>query len=122
MLMSQFCLGGGMAVYVDNARNVFGRMIMCHMIADTLDELHAMASDIGMKRVWFQPGSTPHYDLCVARRALAVKAGAIEVGRREIVGIIRRLRCNVTGHYLHQSIQEQLEFTSANPCNAYSTL
>lgn len=111
-----------MAVYVDNARNVFGRMIMCHMIADTLDELHAMASDIGMKREWFQPGSTPHYDVCVARRALAVKAGAIEVGRREIVEVIRRLRSGVTEIHIRQSLQEQLDFTSANSCNAFNTI
>ncbi|MDY0240642.1 MAG: DUF4031 domain-containing protein [Rhodospirillaceae bacterium] len=85
-----------MAVYVDNARNAFGRMIMCHMIADTLDELHAMASSIGLKREWFQPGGTPHYDVCLGRRTLAIEAGAVEVSRREIVEIIRRLRSGVT--------------------------
>lgn len=77
---------------MDNARNPFGRMLMCHMIADTLEELHDMASRIGMRREWFQPGSTPHYDVCLSRRILAVKEGAIEVSQREIVAIIRRLR------------------------------
>lgn len=101
-----------MAVYVDNARNAFGRMIMCHMIADTLDELHAMASGIGLKREWFQPGSTPHYDVCLWRRTLAIKAGAIEVSRREIVEIIRRLRSGVTEPYRLPS-QEQLAFAYA---------
>lgn len=103
-----------MAVYVDNARNAFGRMIMCHMIADTLDELHAMARDIGMKREWFQPGSTPHYDVCLMRRERAVQAGAIEVGRREIVEIIRRLRVGVVEHRPHSRPQNQLAFSSAH--------
>ncbi|MEQ1934665.1 MAG: DUF4031 domain-containing protein [Fimbriimonadaceae bacterium] len=56
----------------------------CHMRADTLDELHAMAEAIGMKRSWFQdkPGF-PHYDLVPKRRALAVKRGAKEISARE---------------------------------------
>ena len=81
-----------MAVYVDYAENRFGRMIMCHMVADTLDELHEMAAAIGMRRDWFQPGSTPHYDLSKSRRALAIKNGAIEADRKKMVEIIRLYR------------------------------
>lgn len=81
-----------MAVYVDNARNKFGRMIMCHMVADTLAELHEMADRIGMRREWFQPISYPHYDLSLTRRRAAVEAGAIEVDRRGLGEVLRRLR------------------------------
>ena len=81
-----------MAVYVDFARNKFRRMVMCHMLADSVDELHAMAARIGMRRSWFQSGSTPHYDVCLARRRMAVELGAVEVGRRQLVEVIKRLR------------------------------
>lgn len=79
-----------MAVYVDNEQNQFGRMIMCHMIADTVAELHDFAKRIGLKREWFQPRSRPHYDLSRSRRILALQAGAREVTRKELVAIMQR--------------------------------
>jgi hypothetical protein len=82
-----------MSVYVDRARNRFGRMVMCHMLADTLDELHAMADRIGLRREWFQSkASTPHYDVSLEKRALAIRHGARDCSRAEIVEVIRRLR------------------------------
>jgi len=66
----------------------------CHMMADTIDELHAMADRIGMKRRWFQNhASMAHYDLGThGMRARAVAAGAIECDRNTFVGHMRRLR------------------------------
>lgn len=82
-----------MTVYVDNAQIPFRRMKMCHMIADSLHELHAMAQRLGLKRRWFQDsGSFPHYDICLSKRALAVQYGAVEVGRKELVKIMKELR------------------------------
>jgi hypothetical protein len=87
-----------MAVYVDELR--FWPMAMtdpaaratarrnggqwCHMTADTVEELHAMASRIGLKRAWFQdrPGC-PHYDLTPGRREKALQNGAIFKPARE---------------------------------------
>lgn len=83
-----------MAVYVDREKNRLGRMIMCHMFADTIAELHAMAEAIGMKREWYQPFSFPHYDVAKGRRAEAVRLGAIEVERREGYYIRKRLRAD----------------------------
>lgn len=79
-------------VYVDSTRHEFGRMIMCHMLADTEEELHAMAEKIGLKRSWFQAESTPHYDVSLAKRKLAIQNGAIVIGRKETVEIIRANR------------------------------
>lgn len=57
----------------------------CHLFADGLEELHAFAAKIGMRRAWFQGKATlPHYDLTAKRRAAAVAAGAKEVEREWI--------------------------------------
>ena len=64
----------------------------CHLLADTEEELHAFAQKIGMKRAWFQDGEThsmPHYDLVANRRKMAVKLGAIEISRKELIEKLR---------------------------------
>lgn len=81
-----------MAVYVDNGKIAYRGMKMCHMLADELDELHAMADRLGLKRSWFQNHKTPHYDICQAKRALALSYGAISISRREAVALIRKWR------------------------------
>jgi Protein of unknown function (DUF4031) len=81
-----------MPVYVDSGKIAFGRMKMCHMLADTLDELHEMADKIGLKRKWFQSHSTPHYDICQEKKKLAMEFGAIEADRYKIVELIRKYR------------------------------
>jgi len=80
-------------VYVDDMKAPYGRMTMCHMVADTVEELHAMADKIGVNRRWFQSvASTPHYDICKSKRALAVQHGAKEVTMLELGRIIRAAR------------------------------
>jgi hypothetical protein len=64
------------------------------MLADTLEELHAMAAAIGMKREWFQPLSFPHYDVALGRRAAAVRLGAVELERQGVAALMRRLRAD----------------------------
>lgn len=82
-----------MPVYVDNARIPYRRMLMCHMLADTTDELHQMADNIGVDRRHFQSKAKyPHYDICLSKRRNAVKAGAIECTRRELYAVMQRLK------------------------------
>lgn len=84
-----------MTVYVDNVQIPYGRMRMCHLLADSLDELHAMAEHIGVARRWFQgwdKASCPHYDVCLSKRERAVAAGAIEIDRKELAAMLPRLR------------------------------
>jgi hypothetical protein len=80
-----------MAVYVDKLKTPYRGMKMSHMLADTPAELHAMAERVGLRREWFQNGRVPHYDLCQAKRRLVIESGAIEIGRRETVALIRKL-------------------------------
>lgn len=81
-----------MSVYVDDPIWPFRGMLMCHMLADTDEELHAMAGRIGIQRRWFQGDKYPHYDICKSKRALAVAAGAIEIDRRQFVTLAQSLR------------------------------
>ncbi len=78
-----------MSVYVDHAFAVGDWERWTgggHMQADTLDELHAFATVIGMRREWFQskPGrpENDHYDLTGAARDLAIIHGAVTEDRR----------------------------------------
>jgi Protein of unknown function (DUF4031) len=79
-----------MAVYVDDgfAEGDWGRWSGGgHMQADSLDELHAMAEMLGLRRAWFQtkPGRPwhDHYDLTESKRGEAIRLGAIPVTWRE---------------------------------------
>ena len=84
-----------MSVYVDGAENVYGIMKMCHMLADTLPELMAMADRIGVNRRWYQgfdKASCPHFDICKSMRVKAIKAGAIEVSMHELAVIMRTIK------------------------------
>jgi Protein of unknown function (DUF4031) len=56
-----------------------------HMMGSDLDELHAMADKIGLRRSWFQGDSTfAHYDLTRNKRAQALAAGAQAIEATEI--------------------------------------
>ncbi|NTG20024.1 DUF4031 domain-containing protein [Agrobacterium rhizogenes] len=81
-----------MSVYVDDMKAAFGNMVMCHMWADSDAELLAMADTIRVQRKWIQGHPTlsfgkhrnaswVHFDIALSKRALAVKAGAIETDR-----------------------------------------
>ena len=78
-----------MATYVDRAtwrKSKAGPRSpnYCHLTADTIDELHAMARLVGLKS-GFQRYSYPHYDLTETRRALAVGAGALEITSKQLL-------------------------------------
>jgi hypothetical protein len=85
-------------VYIDNVNIKFGRYIMCHMLADTTKELKAMASKIGINSKYIQnPGSTyEHFDICISKKKLAIKYGAVEINIKKVYELLNKKR----GYYL----------------------
>ncbi len=83
-----------MSVYVDDMRAPFGRLVMCHMVADSTEELLAMADRIGVARRWLQDAGTwkEHFDIALSKRALAVQHGAVEI---TMMDLGRRLAAKV---------------------------
>ncbi len=75
-----------MAVYIDDMDAPYKGMIMCHMIADSNEELLEMADKIGVKRKWIQyPGThKEHFDVCLSNKKKAIQLGAIEITWREL--------------------------------------
>jgi hypothetical protein len=81
-----------MTFYVDDMKANYGRMVMCHMIADTVDELHEMAARIGIQRRWFQASADhPHYDISLGKKKLAIQFGAKEITARECVKLLHAI-------------------------------
>lgn len=78
-----------MTVYVDDMKAKFGRMVMCHMVADTDEELRAMAARIGVAQRWHQ---RDHFDIALSKRAEAVAAGAVEITQRQLGCMVMRRR------------------------------
>ena len=83
-----------MSVYIDNARVPYGWMIMCHMLADSTEELMEMAVRIGVNRKWLQDMGSyrEHFDVCLAKRKLAIDNGAVEITFRDLAEKLRERR------------------------------
>lgn len=84
-----------MAVYVDAAIWKYAVRRWCHLLADDMAELHRFASLLGVKQSSYQgppKTSAPHYDITGFERDRAVRLGAIECSRDEIVAVFRRVR------------------------------
>lgn len=96
-----------MPVYVDDMEAPFGRMLMCHMIADTQAELFAMVDRIEVRRKWIQYPGTPreHFDISKSKKELAIRYGAIPVTWRQLAAMSRRKQ--VEGIFGHPDRSEE---------------
>lgn len=82
-----------MACYFDTAQWERKNGLNGHLIADSLEELHALARHLGLHERAFQPQAVlPHYQLHINRQADARAAGAIHLEREAFTrkaGLIR---------------------------------
>jgi len=77
-------------VYIDNFNAPLGRMKMCHMIADTTQELLDMCRKIGVQTKWIQYPDTAneHFDICLSKKVRALDFGATEIGFRDYARMV----------------------------------
>ncbi len=90
-----------MTVYVDDPVILWRGRRWAHLMADTLDELHAMAAQLGLPRRAFQDKpSGAHYDVTVEMREHALQLGATaisrHVDREQVRAVIRNARAQAT--------------------------
>lgn len=84
-----------MTVYVDDAVHLWRGQRWAHLMADTLDELHAMAERLGIPRRAFQnKTSGAHYDVTAELRAMALPLGAVAISRHHHRALVRAVIAN----------------------------
>lgn len=67
-------------IYVDKFPSGWGKWSGGgHMLCTDIEELHWMATKIGLKPEWFQDKTFPHYDVQKRKRELAIQNGAVEI-------------------------------------------
>jgi len=99
-----------MSIYIDNMRASFGRMIMCHMIADTHDELIEMADKLTLNRKWLQQSNNhgEHFDISLGYKKRAIQFGAIEISMRELAQKTYDRRGGI-GHNKYFGVKDDLD-------------
>jgi len=81
-----------MTVYVDDAVTLWRGQRWAHLMADTLDELHAFAARLGLPRRAFQDKTSgAHYDVTAELRERAIALGAMPISRHADRELVRRV-------------------------------
>lgn len=92
-----------MGVYVDAEAIKWRGREWCHLVADSLDELHLFAAKLGLRRQWFQEKSYyPHYDVTMSVRNKALSFGAVSVDRTALIACCKKIRLEqLQTHHIH---------------------
>ena len=79
-------------VYVDNAFVQRQGHQWCHLLADSVEELHDFAATVGLPRQAFHLGARiPHYDITAKQRTLMLARGVQAVSVRQGILLTRAL-------------------------------
>jgi len=93
-----------MTVYVDDAVHLWHGRRWAHLMADTLEELHAMAERLEIPRRAFQnKTSGAHYDVPSELRDRAIELGALAISRHrdraQVRAVIARAKAQGRGEH-----------------------
>ena len=93
-----------MTVYVDDAVHLWRGRRWAHLMADTLEELHAMAEKLEIPRRAFQnKTSGAHYDVPSELRERAIALGATAISRHrdraQVRAVIARAKAQGRGEH-----------------------
>lgn len=92
-----------MAVYVDDSRLAWRGKRWCHLVADSINELHTFADRLGLKREWFQDRTMyPHYDVTVSVKERALALGASPGDKRTIIMCAKQLKIELITSRPHE--------------------
>lgn len=83
------------SVYVDDPVTLWRGQRWAHLMADSLEELHAFAAGLGLPRGAFQDrASGAHYDVNAALREQAIALGAVAISRHRDRALVRAVIAN----------------------------
>lgn len=87
-----------MTVYVDNARVRTGRRQypVCHMAADTLEELHLFVAVAQVVGYFNDDPEQPHFEVNDWQRRYAIQCGAVEVQTGELFTVALCAKLNAS--------------------------
>ena len=83
-----------MAVYVDDAVTLWRGQRWAHLMADTLDELHAFAARLGLPRRAFQNKTSGAHYVPAPMREQAIALGAVAISRHVDRALVRAVIAN----------------------------
>lgn len=96
-------------VYVDNAFVERRGRRWCHLLADSVEELHEFAAAVGLsKQAFHRAARIPHYDVTSTQRLWLLEQGAKPVTARQAILLTKHLTVTKARPIRTRVAQEEL--------------